>query len=404
MNIKLSSLNLNKSKLFLDYFHAAIKKKLNLPFSAPGSGLFTAEGYEAHIDDWCSTEDGGSISITWKIVQKHDGALIRIEANSNKDIPENQWSSSAQNFVNDILVSLVSDKVETFYRRRYFCAIYGSNLQGEYWIRGFRFAPQILDDDSTLVNAERYIVIDLKIEAIDENHANELADERADQIGAIISLLTDICLYKPIHEVRWVCLNENGKYTQKRYSTQHLDLDLPKTFPNKGDLGELGNYEGSVFDWEKSALTPFTLPVETRRIFRGYEASAPNIQNAFINCAYLYQLAGTIGRYHPTVKLAYECGAIDAMAQQIDGYDGFSDFVRDNIDEDVEQWLSFIHGDIRSAHWHGGSFAMGELDHRRDFLTNPVQHLNFQIQREAHRIMRTSIINWTMDKVAYSEK
>ena len=84
------------------------------------------------------------------------------------------------------------------------------------------------------------------------------------------------------------------------------------------------------------------------------------------------QLALTIGRYHPTVKLSYEYASVNALAQVLsDEYRGsFSNFVRNNIDEDEDSLLNFIHERVRSAHWHGGEFALGEIDYRKDYLTN----------------------------------
>lgn len=81
-------------------------------------------------------------------------------------------------------------------------------------------------------------------------------------------------------------------------------------------------------------------------------------------------------------------------------YSGFSNFIRENLEEDVNSLLEYIHSRIRSAHWHGGEFALGETDYRRDFLTNPEGHIKFNVFREAHRVIRTSIFNWVIREIA----
>ena len=145
----------------------------------------------------------------------------------------------------------------------------------------------------------------------------------------------------------------------------------------------------------------YRCPEETRKILRGLLLANPAKKSAFDKCALLYQLALTIGRYHPTVRISYEYASIDAIVQELSNeYAGVSDFIGKNIAENVDSLLNYMHSRIRSAHWHGGEFALGETDHRRDFLTNPEGQIRFHIIIEAHRVIRTSIFNWIMREIA----
>lgn len=401
MKIDLTQLDIESSREFLEYFYAALRAKSGMPFSHPGSSRFSGEGYLANLDDWLLTVGGEKVSITWQILLTPEGSAISVEALANEEIPQERWDSIASKFVSDILVSVVSGKKEKFFKRRHFSAISGSNLSGEYWLSGYRFAPQFPDDESRMISAERYLVIDQEIEAIDTWHADELADERAAMAAAHLSLITDIGITKPIHEYRWFLKSEDKEIVQFRESTQHIDLNVPVQMPSKGQLSELTTFEGSVFDHERYANNEFHCPTETRRILRGLRKANPAYKSAFNNCSMLYQLALTIGRYHPTVRISYECAAIDAIVQEFtNDYRGFSDYVRRNIDEDVDDLLEIIHGKVRSAHWHGGQFALGETDYRRDSLTHPQKHLRFHLIREAHRVIRHSIFNWVMTEIA----
>ena len=399
----LTELGLEKSKEFLDYFNAELRAQNEIPFPVAGSAGYTSEGYEACLSGWLDTNDGGKASVTWRVLLSAEGAAISVSAELDTTDVVEGWEKKAEEFVSNILLSVLSTKKKTFFKRRHFAVISGSNLPGEYWLPGFRFAPQFPDDDSKLMNAERYLVLDQEIEAIDEWHANELADERSAIYSAYLSLITDVGLYKPVHECRWVITQESGEIKQSRESTQHIDKNVPPAMPQKEELCPGTRFSGSVFQSEKYAGEGVCCPEETRTILRGLRHAKPEKRAAFDKCALLYQLALTIGRYHPTVKISYEYAAVNAIAQELNKeYSGFSDFVRKNIDEDVSELLECIHSQIRSAHWHGGEFALGETDHRKDFLTNPAGLIRFHVRRDAHRVIRKAIFSWVMREIADS--
>ena len=118
--------------------------------------------------------------------------------------------------------------------------------------------------------------------------------------------------------------------------------------PRKGELCQGVRFEGSVFTDEQVGRPKFYLPEETRNILRGLKQSTPALRSAFDKCALLYQLALTIGRYHPTVRISYEYASVNAIAQVLSNeYSGsFSNFVINNInnpDEDVSVLLDYIH-------------------------------------------------------------
>jgi hypothetical protein len=401
MRRDLSELNQELSKEFLDYFNAALRSKNNIPLPPSGSGRFTELGYEACLDDYIDGTEGGKVSVTWKILLTPDGSAISIEAVSGADIEKESWEQKAEEFIGSILISVLSGKKQTFFRRSHFAAISGSNLNGEYWLPGYRFAPQFPDDDSHLINAERYLVIDQEIKAVDSLHADELADERAALASAHLSLMTDVGLYKPMHEHKWFLKREEGEFKQYRESTQLIDFNIPEKMPKKGEECQGVKFEGSVFQHERAANNEFRCPEETRKILRGLSAANPAKKSAFDKCALLYQLGLTIGRYYPTVRTSYEYASINAIVQELSKeYSGVSDFIRKNISENVESLLDYMHSRIRSAHWHGGEFVLGGTDHRMDFLTNPAEHVRFNIIRTAHRVIRTSIFNWVMREIA----
>lgn len=159
-------------------------------------------------------------------------------------------------------------------------------------------------------------------------------------------------------------------------------------------------FEGSVFQHERAANS-FRCPKETRIILRGLAETNPGKRAAFDKCALLYQLALTIGRYHPTVRISYEYASVNAIVQALSKeYRGVRDFIRKNVSGSDDCLLDFLHSKIRSAHWHGGEFALGETDHGRDHLTHPEGYTRFYTIMQAHRHIRTAIFTWVMKEIA----
>jgi len=66
---------------------------------------------------------------------------------------------------------------------------------GEYWLQGVRFAQLIPEDNQChLINAERILVFDQKIEAIDDSNASEIANEKAAELSSYLSFIMNIGL------------------------------------------------------------------------------------------------------------------------------------------------------------------------------------------------------------------
>lgn len=84
MKRDLSKLNHERSKEFLDYFHAALRSKNNTPLPPSGSGRFTEIGYEARLKDYIDSSQGQKVAVTWKLLLNPDGSMISVEAISDR--------------------------------------------------------------------------------------------------------------------------------------------------------------------------------------------------------------------------------------------------------------------------------------------------------------------------------
>ncbi len=410
MKIELQDLDAEKSQDFLNYFIAQLKEKNKSPFLGDGSANFNALGqYESCIDDYAKTNDGEmTTAIFWKITQNEDGSIPFIEAISQSDIDINKCSDHINSFVNTVLKLTLAEKKKTFYHRSYYCFIHGANLNGEYWINSkLRIAPLYPEDNSSLLNAERIIVIDQLVDAIDQTHSYQLGDEQASLLSAQLSFLFDIGIYKPAHEQRWVLDRPEGggfPIKNKRVPLGVWDEKRPKEMPNKGEICNLSKPVDSVYKYERPVGEDLAFPEETRKVLKAIDQTEHKNRLAFNNCCRLYQVALNAGGYHPTIRLSYMCGAVDAIQQQASEESGFSEFIRKYDPSANDELLDIIHSKIRSAHWHGGEFVMGEFESNwKEYLTNPNAHLRFNITRNAHKTMRTAILNWVFQEILNEE-
>lgn len=402
MKRDLTDLNREQSDKFFDYFRAKLRAQDRFLSEPTGSGRFIDDKYEVDLTSDLTLDDGTKTEIIWTLLFDRNSKIISIsvEAEQNKN------ELAAVNFIADTLQKALSEKREIFFVRSYFGIISDSNLVGEYWLSGIRFAPLFPEDNSKLTDSERILVFDQNIEAIDETHAKELAKRQSTIYSAYMSLILDCGLYKPTNEYRYLFPTQPiEKRTPKREKTGFVDYDRPISMPEKNQLCKCEKFSGSVYDSIKFLGRDLKCPIETRKILKGIQQLDSNKKEAIDKCALLYQLALTLGRDHPTVKIAYEYASIDAITKRLgkEEYTGFSDFVKKNLDsienQKIQSLLNYIHEKVRSAHWHSGEFTLGELDHRSDFLTNPELHIRSDNTRQAHNIMRTAIFNWILSEI-----
>lgn len=407
----LIELNLDEKKResFLEYFHAAFRKCTGAHFTPPGSARFLDEGrYEISLTFPIQLDDG-PLELIWTIFIDKGGSLERLKIES-VELPESIWGASASKFVAEVLSAALSEKTEKFFYRSSICRI-GSDLDGEYWLPGFRFAPSMPENKETsyLIDAERYLYIDQEIFAIDQVHGSDVAAERALLYSARLSLILDVALFQPSRGMKWVVeQDESGRHVSKLRRLGFWAPDRPHSMPSKGAECRLGVFGDSVLnpDINRMGAGLLKCPVETRRILRGLDKCSLRVREAFDSCSRLYQTSLVAGWGFPTIRLAYQVGAIESIVQNSGGYKGFSDFVRReaNLSEESNEFLDYLHGSVRSAHFHGGEFPLGEFTPRKWSLglADLADHRRFSFDHDASRVMRMSIMNWVMREVALS--
>jgi hypothetical protein len=397
----------DKQQRFLDYFNASFRQR-GLPLN--GTGSYSEDGtYTAVLTGDFPVGDG-SICITWKIVHHPDGTIPFIEVlPANLEEADLNWETAVQTFVMEILVSVIDKKIGKFFRRTALHYV-GPNLEGEYWLPGFRLAPAIPNDENPqMVNAERILYIDHNVEAIDDVHATTIAEGNAKCYAARLSLILAIGLYRPPPEHKWFLRipPDSPSIYSERFQLGFVDSSPSKNvMPKKGAECRLGSYRGSVLQpWGASGV--LACPTQIRQILRGVDNGEPRLKEAFDSCARLYQVAHVVGRMFPSVGMAYEIAAVEAITQAYPKkYKGFSDFMRQNAPpmeglekEGFEKFLDFLYGSVRSAHFHSGEFPFGE------FLPVGIgvpdrESLERSDRRvSGYKIIRKSIMGWVLQMV-----
>ncbi len=395
------TLSTDQSKLFIKYFNAAMRDPELGLMRSNGSGRFENGKYinEIAVDFHYNDK---KIFVVWKIIFNSDGSLISIE-NLNADDSSQEYELLLSQFINDILQNVLNKNKKTFFKRTHYSIISGSNLIGEFWLPGFRFAPLFPEDDSKIIYAERFVVIDQNIEAIDNEHANEVASGSASIYSAILSFILDIGIELPTHQELYFLNKDNGNYFMERKSTQLIDPNNIDRLPSKGEICPLGSYDGSVFDKYRPVGSILVCPKETRKIIRGMTSATEFKKEAFFRSCLLYQLAVNIGRKYPTVKLSYETAAVETIVKSnLSEYKSFTDFMTKYAGENRSLY-DLIYSKIRSAHWHSGIFTLGEYDFNRDFIGNSDGLIKFNIIDQSHQLLRKAILNWVNEEINFIE-
>ncbi len=394
---------------FLDHFNAALRQVSSNRSSSAG---FHPDGTFRSAVTLPLLVDAQPVTLTWTATKIADGTLkdIAIETGT-LGAEERRWAPIAQAIVTTALADALSNKRRRLFRRVRFHYV-GPQLDGEYWLPGFRLAPALAEDTAPLlVNAERVVYLDFNVDAIDDVHAEGVAQEIARRHAARLSLLLNVGLFVPVPVDRWVIVNDQHPVTgSRRYFVGYLDpKPLPDEMPGKGVECRLGAYSGKLTEFYRYAGKRLQCPEETRRVLRGIDGAAPRIRDAFDRCARLWQVANVIGEQFPSAGLAYRIAAAEAITEGNPEYTSFADFIRKNAHStivDLEPALDFLYRSVRCAHFHGGQFPLGEFARVRFFDPVMDEHdvQSSNVRMIGSGILRNAIVTWILNAVPPTEE
>ncbi|AJY05891.1 hypothetical protein SB768_25435 [Burkholderia sp. SIMBA_043] len=390
-----------KQQLFLTYLNAEFAKRTHRA--------------QAHFENVkpdsilsvVRTTFGGAVSqaeLIWSLRTSADGTLAELEvcpASTNDEAGNEAWEELAREIIDSALTHAFIESRRTEHRRQVFFYV-GPQLDGEYWFRGVRVAPAILDIDSPmLINAERAVVLEFEVEAVDMFDASYLAAEFSRRFAARLSVLLDIDLYEHSFEQVWVMAGTPP--VAERLGRGIGQLTGGNFMPKKGEICAAGAFSKGIRHYGRVAGT-LKMPPEARRILRGVDALPEPVKDAFDGAARMYQIGLSLGRRFPSAELAYRVGAIEALSATDSEARSFSAFMRKHLslESSDEQLLEYLYGDIRSSHFHSGKFDLGEFSVQRhmDIVSTPQTEIRRQQRYRCFELTRQAIVNWMLSNAA----
>jgi hypothetical protein len=405
MEIQLNLQRGERQQAFLDYLNSALRERTGA-FS--GSAGIAEDGtFQVSL---CGPFQVGqtTVHLSWCLSKNPDGQLTVLSVeNAGEGTSDSDWERAVYEFVTSVLATTLSETRQKYFRRTFFFYI-GEQLDGEYWLPGYRFAPAYpADPQPHLINAERVVSIDQNVFAIDDQHAFVLADAAARRHSARLSLLLNTGLYGVEHHQRWVLPVVDGVPASESVRYQlgfHHPSALLSEMPRKRQVCALGEYKGSLAARYRVAGELLSLPAEARKILRGIDSAPPAVSESFDRGARLYQVATVCGKYFPSVALAYRVAAVEAISEVDPASKGFSNFMRKYVrsQRDIGEILNYLYGEARSAHFHGGEFPMGEFN-RAGMFASPFMDAEAvqrdSLHRTCYELTREAIVNWLTEKL-----
>jgi hypothetical protein len=405
MEIPLNIQRGERQQAFLDYLNAALRERAGAYSGSAG----VAEDGSFNVSTSGPFQVGqATVLLTWCLTKNPDGELTKLAIEyAGEETSDINWERAVYEFVTSVLTTTLSETRQKYFRRPFFYYI-GQQLDGEYWLPGYRFAPAYPADHwPHLLNAERVASVDQNVFAIDNQHAFVLADAAARRHSARLSLLLNTGLYGAEHDQRWVWPVVDGvpatESVRYQLGFQHPTAQLSE-MPRKRQVCPLGEYKGSLAARYRIAGELLSLPAEARKILRGVDSAPPAVSESFDRGARLYQVATVCGKYFPSVALAYRVAAVEAISEADPVSKGFSNFMRKHVrsQRDIGDILNYLYGVARSAHFHGGEFPMGEFN-RMGMFASPFMDAEAvqrdSLHRTCYELTREAIVNWLSEVV-----
>lgn len=384
-----------KQQLFLSYLNSELSK---LSIRSQAESELTPNGSFNTTLHTVLRVNADELELKWLIETSRTGELISVEASPigvSLDLPTMNWERIAEDIVNSALLSAFNERRTRIAVRRILYYV-GPQLDGEYLFRGLRLAPAIQDDTLPCAfNAERVVTFDFQVDSIDSHDAAYLASQFSRSAAARVSLLLDVDLYEQAGEQVWVQAPNESQ--SERLNRGVFNIPVPTTMPCRSNVSDRGSWGEPIASFRRTAQT-LKMPPETRKILRGIDGLPEPTRNAFDGAARMYQIGLSLTRRFPSAALAYRVAAIDALQQTEPDCNGFSQFMRKYSPEVAAEprILEYLHGEIRSSHFHAGKFDLGEFSTRRymDIVQDQDSvHLSLMHHR-CFELTRGALVNW----------
>ena len=360
-----------------------------------GAGHREQDGtFVERVEGQIGADSGELTPTTWVLLWDKDGLLSSISVEAPAGSP-GWWKDAVNSTYQNALASALSADKAKFFRRDQFAYI-GPNLDGEYWIAGWRIAPAIPDDEGDFVS-ERIVLLDHWTEAVNDQHSMSIGQVKADRIMVLLSLFVGIGFYRIPVVKKWVI---TGPGESKRYQLGYRSgTPYPENMPKKGEECSLG--KSVAVDRRDLGSTSLTgrlhLPSDTRELFRAFENLSQPDQRVFFGAAALHHIGLPAGSHLPSVSLSYQVAAVEALAEK-QSLEGIVDLVRKYNPQVSDEFIKHLYGKVRSAHFHAGEFPLGEFDPKSVGPIMDPEHLSqTDLRVGASLVLQPTLIDWLLD-------
>jgi hypothetical protein len=393
----------DKTRFFMEYFQT----ELDGLGEQRGRGSGQPDGsYMEILECTVPIHDGTKVPISWTVTWRPDSTLQPIEVSAADDAPD-EWQKVVYELIQRVLVDTLNQATQRFFRREQFAYI-GPNLDGEYYISGFRLAPAIPNDEINY-GSEQIVYIDQNIDAPAIHHGIALAQLRAKQIASLLSVFLGVGIYVIQPEQRWVLTRSEAGFESKRLQLGYQSITpSPASMPEKGVECPPGRPVAvdRSDPWKLEGLDQYLhCPHDVRHLFGTYNQLPLREQETYLGAACLFQIGSTVGRYYPSLRMSYEIAAVDALNIGTGrSARSFIELVQQYFPDIPAGWLSELYGRVRSAHLHEGRFPGGEFE-KIDVgpFSGPAQGNRLMLSFNVHAISRSILIQWLLRRATLVE-
>ena len=385
-----------KASEFLQYFQSELGKSKG----SRSTGRREPDGtfVERVVTQVVSAVSDEQVPTTWVLIWDKKGSLSSITVEA---LPESPlwWKDAAHALYERALASAFSADKERFLRQDEYAYI-GPNLDGEYWIDGWRIAPALPEDENDFLS-ERIVFLDHWVQAVDHLQSITVGQVIADRIMVLLSVFVGVGFYRVPMVKKWVM---TGKNSSKRFQLGFLTgAPYPTVMPEKGKECPLG--KSIQVNRRDPRFTAFSveglrLPNDVRKLFRAFKRLTQADREVFFGAAALCHIGLTVGRGFPSVRLSYEVAAVEALTSPDKRpSEGFVELVREYSPQISSEFLDDLYGGVRSAHFHAGRFPLGEYEPLPiGPIMDPMHLSRVGLQMDAEQVLRPTLIDWLLER------
>lgn len=347
-----------------------------------------------------SVGDGKTVMTQWKTAWSARGSVQPIEVTASSD--EAIWKGAVEELIRKAYVMTINpDAVKVFSRNTF--VYQGPLLSGEYYLPGFRLAPAPQQDEKAFL-LERVIHIDQEVQSVNRGAALGIGQVLARRYASLLAVFLDQGFHEIPVEHHWVYVpGENGKLKSKCLQRGYVSpVPQPTQMPEKEKTcapGAFHEVERDQFRNERNFVNePLTCPKDIRRLFRIVQGLLENEREAYYGAAALFQMAQIQRARYPSVALAYEVAAVDALKQAGDDASFYS-LISEYIPGVPKKLTDQMYAAVRSAHFHAGKFPGGEFESLSIGPFMGPEHLErINASQAGHAIARYVLLKWLLKR------